>query len=216
MGTLTSVMASVWTLLKDNLSLFFGSLTTILSIVLGGGTAVLNFLLSLVNLQKPEAQLTKAKHFVLQVVFFTALFYLLNSSGSLYKPVELITNFSPTNGKRFGEAFEAAVNGVFRASFKMAVFYGSWTWLIHNLFQVKIVYLPSGVCSACRLRIKINSVFFHSFGSHVGRRPLPGHLLGQFACNLGALAGPGQRIGSSAASGMPPAARLDCRHNNLR
>ncbi|XP_059481868.1 transmembrane protein 245 isoform X2 [Neocloeon triangulifer] len=124
MGTLTHVMASVWTLLKDNLSLFFGSLTTILSIVLGGGTAVLNFVLSM-------------------VVFLTALFYLLNSSGALYKPVELITNFSSTNGKRFGEAFEAAVNGVFKASFKMAVFYGSWTWLIHNLFHVKIVYLPS-------------------------------------------------------------------------
>jgi hypothetical protein len=26
----------------------------------------------------------------------------------------------------------------------MAVFYGLWTWLIHNLFDVKVVYLPSG------------------------------------------------------------------------
>lgn len=145
MGTLTSVMASVWTLLKDNLSLFFGSLTTILSIVLGGGTAVLNFLLSLVKMPIYLLVRLNSNLIFLQVVFFTALFYLLNSSGSLYKPVELITNFSPTNGKRFGEAFEAAVNGVFKASFKMAVFYGSWTWLIHNLFQVKIVYLPSGV-----------------------------------------------------------------------
>ncbi|KAF4518283.1 hypothetical protein B566_EDAN005851, partial [Ephemera danica] len=81
------------------------------------------------------------------VVFFTALFYLLSSSGALYKPVELITNFSPTNGKRFGGAFEAAINGVFKASFKMSVFYGLWTWLIHNLFQVKIVYLPSALAA---------------------------------------------------------------------
>lgn len=26
----------------------------------------------------------------------------------------------------------------------MAVFYGLWTWLTHNLFDVKVIYLPSG------------------------------------------------------------------------
>ena len=45
---------------------------------------------------------------------------------------------------RFATAIETAVIGVFRASFKMAVFYGLWTWLIHNLFDVKVIYLPSG------------------------------------------------------------------------
>ncbi|KAJ9597096.1 hypothetical protein L9F63_027017, partial [Diploptera punctata] len=78
-----------------------------------------------------------------KVVFLTALFYLLSSSGELYKPVELITNFSPNMGNRFATAIETAVVGVFRASFKMAVFYGLWTWLIHNLFDVKVIYLPS-------------------------------------------------------------------------
>ncbi|PSN37725.1 hypothetical protein C0J52_24152 [Blattella germanica] len=114
--TLMSVLESVWSILKDNMSLALYSCTALLSIVFGGGTAV---------------------------VFLTALFYLLSSSGQLYKPVELITNFSPNMGNRFATAIETAVVGVFRASFKMAVFYGLWTWLIHNLFDVKVVYLPS-------------------------------------------------------------------------
>lgn len=80
---------------------------------------------------------------LLQVVFLTTLFYLLNSSGDLYKPVEIMTNFSPS-GNRVGLALESAINGVFAASFKMATFYGLWTWFIHNLFGVRIVYLPSG------------------------------------------------------------------------
>lgn len=79
----------------------------------------------------------------------TTLFYLLSSSSDLYKPVDLITNFSPNNSRlnRFGEALAGAVNGVFKASLKMALFYGMWTWFIHNLFSVKIVYLPSALAT---------------------------------------------------------------------
>ncbi|KDR24460.1 transmembrane protein 245 isoform X2 [Zootermopsis nevadensis] len=122
--TLMSVLDSVWSIFKGNLSLAFYSFTALIGILFGGGTAVLNFILNM-------------------VVFLTALFYLLSSSGQLYKPVELITNFSPDMGNRFATAIETAVIGVFRASFKMAVFYGLWTWLIHNLFDVKVIYLPS-------------------------------------------------------------------------
>lgn len=61
----------------------------------------------------------------------------------MYRPVELMTNFSPS-GNRFGLALEGAISGVFTATFKMAAFYGLWTWFIHNWFSVKIVYLPSG------------------------------------------------------------------------
>ncbi|CAG9864333.1 unnamed protein product [Phyllotreta striolata] len=122
-GTLISLLESVWGILKGNISLILGSFSTFVSVLLGGGTAVLNFLLNV-------------------VVFLTTLFYLLNSSGDLYKPVELLTNFSPS-GKRFGQALEGAIIGVFSASFKMAAFYGMWTWFIHNLFGARIVYLPS-------------------------------------------------------------------------
>jgi len=38
---------------------------------------------------------------------------------------------------------QEAVIGVFAATFKLASFFGMWTWFTHNLFQVKIVYLPS-------------------------------------------------------------------------
>lgn len=123
-GTLMSLLESVWMLLKGNIHLVFQFLFATLSVVLGGGTAVLNFAIS-------------------TIVFLTALFYLLSSSGVLYKPVDWLSNFGPVNGNKLGMAFEAAVTGVFKASFKMALFYGLWTWLIHNLFRVRIVYLPS-------------------------------------------------------------------------
>jgi predicted PurR-regulated permease PerM len=80
------------------------------------------------------------------VIFFTALFYLLGSSTTMYKPVEMFSSCIPGDGKhskRFLTAVEEAVNGVFTASFKMALFYGMWTWLIHTLFQINIVFVPS-------------------------------------------------------------------------
>ncbi|KAK6635525.1 hypothetical protein RUM44_000777 [Polyplax serrata] len=92
-GTLVSLLESVWNLVKGNLSLIFQFFLTTLSLLLGGGTVVLNF------------------------------FIILETE---------------TSG-----AFENAVNGVFAASFKMALFYGLWTWLIHSVFQVRMVYLPS-------------------------------------------------------------------------
>lgn len=46
---------------------------------------------------------------------------------------------------RLALAFETAVNEVLTASFKLAVFYGMWTWLIHTVFQMNIVYIPSGI-----------------------------------------------------------------------
>ncbi|XP_057672498.1 transmembrane protein 245 [Diorhabda carinulata] len=122
-GTLMSLLESVLGILKGNISLIFGSFTTLITVILEGGTAVINFSISL-------------------VVFFTALFYLLHSSGDHYKPVELLTNFSPS-GMRLGHALEGAIIGVFSATFKMTAFYGMWTWFIHNLFGIKIVYLPT-------------------------------------------------------------------------
>lgn len=123
-GMLTSLMESLWDILKGNVSLLFQSSVTIFSVVLGGGSAVINFIIN-------------------SVVFFTALFYLLSSSGSLYRPVELVASFSPSSGNQIATAIDGAVGDVFRASFKMAVFHGLWAWLIHTLFGVKVVYLPS-------------------------------------------------------------------------
>ncbi|XP_012227122.1 transmembrane protein 245 isoform X2 [Linepithema humile] len=123
-GILMSVLDSVWGIVKGNMSVILTIFTELFYIVLMSGSAVLNFVLS-------------------TVVFFTTLFYLLSSSGKTYKPIELTTMFSPISCHRLAIALQEAVIGVFAATFKLASFFGMWTWFIHNLFQVKIVYLPS-------------------------------------------------------------------------
>lgn len=80
-GTLMSLLESVWMLLKGNVNLVFQFFLATISVVLGGGTAVFNFVIS-------------------TIVFLTALFYLLSSSGVLYKPVDWMSNFSPVNGSK--------------------------------------------------------------------------------------------------------------------
>lgn len=123
-GTLSAIATSMWAPLASNVSLLAGSLGAFTSLLLCGGSALINMFINL-------------------VVFFTTLFYLLASSNALYKPVEVITQVQPNFGPRLGIALSVAINQVFRASFKMALFYGLWTWLVHNLFGAKVVYLPS-------------------------------------------------------------------------
>lgn len=96
--------------------------------------------------------------FVFQIVFSTSLFYLLCASGTQYKPVEVCSNLMPSagSGTQFGRAVEQAINGVFAASFKMAAFYGLYTWLIHTLFAVKIIYIPSGKTNVADIFVSIN------------------------------------------------------------
>lgn len=124
MATLTSGLESLWELIKGNASLFMYAVTTVFSVVFSHGFAVLNFFISM-------------------IVFLTALFYLLSSSRTLYKPVEMITTMSPMFGSRLASAMERAVNEVLTASFKLSLFYGMWTWLIHNIFQMNITYIPA-------------------------------------------------------------------------
>ncbi|CAB3245659.1 unnamed protein product [Arctia plantaginis] len=124
LGTLSAIATSIWAPLASNVSLLAGSVGALTSLLLCGGSALINIFINL-------------------VVFFTTLFYLLASSNALYKPVEVITQAQPNFGPRVGIALSVAINQVFRASFKMALFYGLWTWLVHNLFGAKVVYLPS-------------------------------------------------------------------------
>ncbi|KAF0304956.1 Transmembrane protein 245 [Amphibalanus amphitrite] len=130
LDTVLSVLDSSWVILRSNVTMLVSVVTQLISVLLGGGFAVLNSLLNL-------------------IVFMTALFYLLSSSGQLYKPVELITKLGPVSrgSSRFVMAVDEAVSSVFVASFKMAVFYLLWTWLVHSVFAVKFVYLPSVVAA---------------------------------------------------------------------
>ncbi|KAK8400801.1 hypothetical protein O3P69_002533 [Scylla paramamosain] len=124
LGTVMSVLESVWGLLLGNLSLALSALTAVASLLLGGSLSILNALISV-------------------VVFMSSLFYVLSASGSVYKPVAVIVNLAPGQMTHLGKAVEDAVNGVFIASLKMGAFYGMWTWLLHSLFSVNIVYIPS-------------------------------------------------------------------------
>ena len=77
------------------------------------------------------------------IVYFTALFYLLASDTKVYKPVEVITNLSGMFiGTGFAIALNKAINSVFKVTFKMASFYGLWTYLTHEIFNASIITLP--------------------------------------------------------------------------
>lgn len=124
LGTVVSVLESVWTILLGNLSLAMSALTAAASLLLGGSLSLLNALISV-------------------VIFMSSLFYVLSASDCVYKPVAIMANLAPGQMNHLGKAVEDAVNGVFIASLKMGAFYGMWTWLLHSLFSTNIVYIPS-------------------------------------------------------------------------
>ena len=88
-------------------------------------------------------------------MFSTSLFYLLCASRDQYKPVEWASKFFPSqsnsrtspehsvSSSKIGKAFNEGINSVFAASLKMTAFYGLYTWLIHTLFEARLVYMPS-------------------------------------------------------------------------
>lgn len=45
-----SLLDSIWVILKGNISLVLGSVSAFISVLLGGGTAVLNFILNMVSM----------------------------------------------------------------------------------------------------------------------------------------------------------------------
>ncbi|XP_068671503.1 transmembrane protein 245-like isoform X1 [Montipora foliosa] len=124
LGTLLSLLESVWIFLKGNVSFAFNFVTTVLSIVFFSGAYVLNTGLSM-------------------IIFVTALFYLLSISGEQYKPVEWFSKVTATGTSGFSDSAYGAIRGVFGAAVKMATFYGVYTWFTHTTFGVNIVYIPS-------------------------------------------------------------------------
>ncbi|XP_014240772.1 transmembrane protein 245-like [Cimex lectularius] len=124
MSMLNAGFDSLWVILKGNLSLLIGILTTVFSLVFGGGMSVINFTFH-------------------TVVFLTALFYLLSTSREMYKPVEMMTQMSPKYGKKLALAVQQSCREVLAASIKLSMFYGLWTWLIHTFFMSNLVYMPA-------------------------------------------------------------------------
>lgn len=60
-GTFMSLLESVWSILKGNISLVLGSFSAFVSVLLGGGTAVLNFILNVVSFSEIEMSAKASK-----------------------------------------------------------------------------------------------------------------------------------------------------------
>uniref|UniRef100_A0A183V031 Transmembrane protein n=1 Tax=Toxocara canis TaxID=6265 RepID=A0A183V031_TOXCA len=134
--TVLNVARSVWSVVLMNVSLFGSFFISAAGVIIGFGLDIVNFLIEM-------------------IVFLTAVYYLLASSGEQWLPVKWISEALPKasnaggdadsafNVKHISAAIENSISGVFVLSAKMAVFYGLYTYFVHTLFDLNIVFLPS-------------------------------------------------------------------------
>ncbi|XP_073815819.1 transmembrane protein 245 isoform X3 [Musca autumnalis] len=127
--TIMEVAESLWHIIRTNLSMIMSFTGEILSLVLSGGQACVEFILDM-------------------IVFFTALFYLLSSSQTKYAPLQVTKyiGFS-TSGSKIADTLENSISGVLSSMFKCSLFTGLFTWLVHTVFGARIVFLPSALAA---------------------------------------------------------------------
>ncbi|OQV15642.1 Transmembrane protein 245 [Hypsibius exemplaris] len=126
--TLYSVLNSVVVIVHENGTLIASMATSILSFVLQYFSQFLDFILN-------------------TVFFLAALSFLLSISEDRYYPLEKvsrITDYFPEVGN-VANIIEQAISGIFNASFKMAAFYGIYTYTLLSIFGVYVCFMPSVV-----------------------------------------------------------------------
>ncbi|XP_075148232.1 transmembrane protein 245 isoform X3 [Haematobia irritans] len=127
--TIMEVAESLWHIIRTNLSMIMTFTGEILSLVLSGGQACVEFILDM-------------------IVFFTALFYLLSSSQIKYAPLQITKYIGvSSSGSKIADALENSISGVLISMFKCSLFTGLFTWLVHTVFGARIVFLPSALAA---------------------------------------------------------------------
>nr|CDS27487.1 protocadherin 11 [Hymenolepis microstoma] len=129
-GEIMNVVNPLWRLVSSHASFISSLLTGTASLLLTGGSVVLNSSFSI-------------------LIFLSTLFYLLAASEQTYLPVDFIVSLTPQRGEAspvvlfFYASVEAAVASVVVTTLKRTIFYGMFTVLTHTLFSLDIVVLPS-------------------------------------------------------------------------
>ncbi|VDO04924.1 unnamed protein product [Rodentolepis nana] len=129
-GEIMNVVNPLWQLVSSHASFISSLFTGTASLLLTGGSVVLNSSFSL-------------------LIFLSTLFYLLAASEQTYLPVDFIVSLTPQRGEAspvvlfFYASVEAAVASVVVTTLKRTIFYGMYTVLTHTLFSLDIVVLPS-------------------------------------------------------------------------
>lgn len=84
---------------------------------------------------------------IFQIIFFTALFYLLSSSEERYAGFVAIDALGLSMGTKLTESLEVSISCVIIATVKLAVFHGLFTWLTHTWFGAHVVFLPAAIAA---------------------------------------------------------------------
>ncbi|XP_055849892.1 transmembrane protein 245 isoform X2 [Episyrphus balteatus] len=126
--TILEVAESLWHIIRTNISMIMGFTGEIISLILSGGQACVEFILDM-------------------IIFFTGLFYLLSSSDTKYAPLQVTKYLGFSSGSKIADALENSISGVLISMFKCSVFQGLFTWLVHTIFGARIVFLPSAAAA---------------------------------------------------------------------
>ncbi|CAI4231117.1 unnamed protein product [Auanema sp. JU1783] len=147
LDTLIGVAKSLWDVILSNLTFLSSVLAAFAGVILSFGMEIINFLIEV-------------------IVFLTMVYYLLSASNERWLPLEWasrVTSAAPTTNSGYDvtSAVEQAIFGVFVLSSKMAVFYGFYTFFVHSLFDLNIVFIPS-MMAAVFAAIPIMAPYFVS------------------------------------------------------